>query len=74
MYLRRYKSLLITKETGRSFQDFAELQKDWSSVSDSEVIREYFKQTKPHLDQDDIDYLIKESYSFDMKRQMKRKI
>ena len=40
------------KETGRSFQDFAELQKDWSSVSDSEVIREYFKQTKPHLDQD----------------------
>ena len=53
------------KETGRSFQDFAELQKDWSSVSDSEVIREYFKQTKPHLDQDDIDYLIKESYSFD---------
>ena len=64
MYLRRYKSLLITKRN-RKVPRFCRVAKNWSSVSDSEVIREYFKQTKPHLDQDDIDYLIKESYSFD---------
>ena len=53
------------KETGRSFEDYAKLQQDWSAMDDTSVMREYYKQTKPHLDADEIDYLLSEEYSFD---------
>lgn len=59
------KYLEFRKETGRSFSDFAELQKDWNAVSDEQVIREYYKQTKPHLDREDIEHILSEQFSFD---------
>lgn len=59
------KYLEFRKETGRSFNDFAELQKDWAAVNDEQVIREYYKQTKPHLDSEDIEHILGEQFSFD---------
>lgn len=59
------KYLEFRKETGRSFSDFAELQKDWTAVSDEQVIREYYKQTKPHLDTEDIEHILGEQFSYD---------
>ena len=59
------KYLEFRKETGRSFSDFAELQKDWSAVSDEQVIRDYYKQTKPHLDSEDIEHILGEQFSYD---------
>ena len=59
------KYLEFRKETGRSFSDFAELQKDWTAVSDEQVIREYYKQTKPHLDSEDIEHILGEQFSYD---------
>ena len=53
------------QETGRSFEDYARLQQDWSAMDDTNVIREYYKQEKPHLDAEEIDYLINEEFSFD---------
>ena len=60
------KYLEFRKETGRSFSDFAELQKDWTAVSDEQVIREYYKQTKPHLDSEDIEHILGEQFSYDV--------
>jgi len=34
-------------------------------MDDTNVIREYYKQEKPHLDAEEIDYLINEEFSFD---------
>lgn len=59
------KYLEFRKETGRSFSDFAELQKDWAAVNDEQVIREYYKQTKPHLDSEDIEHILGEQFSYD---------
>lgn len=59
------KYLQYRKDTGRSFSDFTKLQKDWSSVSDSEVIREYYEKTKPHLDREDIEHILNENFSYD---------
>jgi hypothetical protein len=53
------------QETGRSFEDYARLQQDWSAMDDTNVLREYYKQEKPHLDAEEIDYLINEEFSFD---------
>ena len=45
--------------------NYVKINKDWDSESDINVLKEYYKQTKPHLDNDDVDYLLSESYSFD---------
>lgn len=59
------KYLEYKKETGRSFRDYQELQKDWSDVDDNQVLREYLQLTKPHLDSEDIEHILSESYSYD---------
>lgn len=59
------KYLEYKKETGRSFRDYQELQKDWSGVDDTQVLREYLQLTKPHLDSEDIEHILSESYSYD---------
>lgn len=59
------KFMEFKKETGRSFDDYARLQQDWNKVDDTSVMREYYKQTKPHLDAEEIDYLINEEFSYD---------
>jgi len=59
------KFMEYKNETGRSFDDYAKLQQDWTQVDDTSVLREYYKQSKPHLDSEEIDYLINDEYSYD---------
>ena len=59
------KFLEYKKETGRGFEDYLNLQKDWNSVDDTNVLRQYYKETKPHLDDEDVDFLIKKNFSYD---------
>ena len=56
----RYK-----KETGRGFDDYMNLQKDWSKVNETELLRQYYKETNSHLDDEDISYLIEDKFSYD---------
>lgn len=60
------KYLEYKQETGRSFNDFLNLQKDWNEVNDNEVLREYYKESKPHLDDSEISYLLEDSFSYDV--------
>jgi len=59
------KFMEYQKNTGRSFDDYARLQQDWTQVDDTSVLREYYRQNKPHLDAEEIDYLINEEFSYD---------
>lgn len=45
--------------------NYLKINKDWSSENDSTILKEYYKQTKPHLDDEDIAYLLEEEYSYD---------
>jgi hypothetical protein len=46
-------------------ENYIKVSKDWNSASDDEVLRNYYKMKKPHLDDEDIDYLIDSKYGFD---------
>ena len=59
------KFLQYKKETGRGFDDFVNLQKDWTKVNDASVLAEYYKETKPHLDEEDINLILSEDFSYD---------
>ena len=52
-------------ETGGTLEDYVRLNTDYSSVDEKTLLKEYYKQTKSHLDNDEIDFLIEDNFSFD---------
>ena len=52
-------------ETGGTLEDYVNLNKDFSNVDSDTLLKEYYKQTKSHLDQDEINFLIEDNFEFD---------
>ena len=52
-------------ETGGSLEDYVQLNKDYSKMSDNDLLSEYLKQTKPHLDAEERSFLMEDLYSWD---------
>lgn len=52
------------EETGGSVEDYVRLNADYTNVDNNTLIREYYKQTKPHLDSEDISLLL-EDFDYD---------
>ena len=52
--------LKYKKETGRGFDDYAKLQKDYTDLSPDALLREYYSITEEGLDSEDISSLIEE--------------
>jgi len=53
------------KETGGSLQDYVKLNTDYSSLSETQLLREYYETTRPHLEKDEIDFLMEDNFSYD---------
>ena len=58
------KLVTFMNETGGTVEDYVELNKDYSKLDNDQLLREYLRKTKPHLDSEDVD-LIMEDYNFD---------
>lgn len=52
------------KETGRGFDDFVKVNKDYDSMDPDQILREYLATTQKSLDKEDIDVLM-EDYKYD---------
>ena len=53
------------KETGGTVQDYARLSTDYSEVDDNTLLKEYYKNTKPHLDQKEIKFIMEDNFKID---------
>ncbi len=53
------------EETGGSIQDYARLSQDYSKMDNLTALQEYYKITKPHLDAEEISFLMEENFNFD---------
>jgi len=53
------------EDTGGTIEDYTRLNADYSQVDDVTLLKEYYKQTKSHLDSEEIDFLIEDNFSFD---------
>lgn len=64
-------------ETGGSLEDYVKINQDYSKLDDNFLLNEYYRQTKPHLTSDEINFLMEDSFSFDEEidepRDIKRK-
>jgi hypothetical protein len=52
------------KDTGRGFDDFLKLRKDYNAMDQNQLLREYLAETQQNLDDEDIDVLMEE-YTYD---------
>ena len=53
------------EETGGTIDDYARLNADYSNVEDDTLLVEYYKQTKPHLSYEEIQFLMEDKFSVD---------
>lgn len=71
------KLVEFMNETGGTLEDYVELNKDIDALDERQLVAEYYRSTKPHLNAEEIDFLIDDSYSFDESmdddREIKRK-
>ena len=58
------KLVSFMEETGGTVDDYVRLNADYTKVDNSTLVREYYKQTRPHLDYDDVSLLL-EDFSYD---------
>ncbi len=52
-------------ETGGNIEDYVKLNRDYSDLDNLTLLKEYYKQTKPHLDLEEIDFMMEDQFSFD---------
>jgi len=71
------KLLDFMRDTGGTLEDYVNLNKDYDSMEDMEILREHYRQTKPHLSEEEISFLMEDSFSYDEEvdeeRDIKRK-
>ena len=64
-------------ETGGTLEDYVRLNADYSKVDDRNLLDDYYRQTKPHLSQNERNFLIEDKFDFDEEvdeeRDVKRK-
>ena len=53
------------EETGGDINDYVKLNQDYGKLNDDDVLYEYYRQTKPHLTNEEINFLMEDSFSYD---------
>ena len=59
------KLMNFMDETGGDLSDYVKLNQDYSKLDDKNVLYEYYRQTKPHLNNEEINFLMEDSFSYD---------
>ena len=52
-------------ETGGDLNDYVKLNKDYGEMDNQDVLYEHYKQTKPHLNAEEINFLLEDQFSYD---------
>ena len=59
------KLVQFMEETGGTVEDYVNLNRDVTKMDNTTLLREYYKNTKPHLDADDVDFLFNKNFAYD---------
>ncbi len=59
------KLISFMEETGGTVEDYVRLNADYSSVNNELLLKEYYKKTRPHLNDDEIDFLMDDRFAYD---------
>ena len=59
------KVVEFMNETGGSLQDYVKLNTDYASLNETQLLREFYETTRPHLDREEIDFIMEDNFSYD---------
>ena len=59
------KLMDFMEDTGGDLSDYVKLNQDYSKLDDQNLLHEYYKQTKPHLNNEEINFLMEDTFSYD---------
>jgi hypothetical protein len=65
------------EETGGTLEDYVKINQDYTKLDDDSLLREYYRQTKKHLNEEEINFLMEDQFSYsedeDDERDIRRK-
>ena len=71
------KLVNFMEETGGDLNDYVALNQDYSKLDNQDLLYEYYRKTKPHLDSEEINFLMEDQFSYDenddSEKEIKRK-
>ena len=71
------KLVSFMEETGGTIEDYTRLNADYTNVDDNTLLKEYYKKSKPHLDLEEINFIMEENFDYDTdideEREVKKK-
>ena len=53
------------EDTGGDLNDYVQLNRDYGELDNHTLLKEYYKSTKPHLLEDEIDFIMEDTFSYD---------
>ena len=59
------KLVTFMEETGGTIEDYTRLNADYSNIDENVLLKEYYRKAKPHLDSEEIDFIMEENFHFD---------
>jgi len=59
------KLVSFMEETGGNVEDYVRLNTDYSSINNEALLKEYYKKSRPHLDAEEIQFLMEDEFSYD---------
>jgi hypothetical protein len=59
------KLVSFMQETGGTIEDYVRLNADYSNINNVALLKEYYKNTKPHLDAEEVEFLLEDKFFFD---------
>ena len=59
------KLMDFMNDTGGDLEDYVKLNQDYSKLEDKDLLYEHYKQTKPHLNTEEINFLMEDQFSYD---------
>jgi len=68
------KLISFMNETGGDIQDYARLNADYSNVNDQTLLNEYYKNTKPHLNSEEITFTLNDKFSYNEDEEDEREV
>jgi hypothetical protein len=59
------KLVNFMEETGGTVEDYVTLNKDYTKYDDKLLVREFYKKTRPHLNDDEVSFLMEDNFTYD---------
>jgi hypothetical protein len=59
------KLMSFMEETGGDLNDYVALNQDYSELDNHTLLKEYYRSTKPHLSEEEVDFVMEDTFAYD---------